>query len=90
MDGELVDQGVYKYVLSDQDDVLVHALDLDVIQKRTNTSSATSGALEDFYANLLKRDGCCVWTGLDGDGRHIIPYERGEEVCSTLSFRYLS
>ncbi|KAF8813343.1 hypothetical protein BYT27DRAFT_7250878 [Phlegmacium glaucopus] len=29
---------------------------------------------EDFRNKLLVRDGRCVWTGLDGLGMHIIPY----------------
>lgn len=28
---------------------------------------------------------CCVWTGVDGLGMHIIPYRQGDEVCSHYS-----
>ena len=84
LDGELVDQGVYHYVVPGQN-VLAHAVDLEVIKQRSQVPSETMGTLEDFSANLLERDGSCVWTGLDGIGTYIIPYERGDEVYSPYS-----
>ncbi|KAI0278646.1 hypothetical protein BGY98DRAFT_916858 [Russula aff. rugulosa BPL654] len=78
LDGDLVDQGVYHYVVPGQN-VLAHAVDLEVIKQRSQVPSETMGTLEDFSANLLERDGSCVWTGLDGIGTYIIPHERGDE-----------
>ncbi len=35
------------------------------------------------HTKLLKRDGCCVWTGFPKPVRmHIIPHRRGDEACS--------
>lgn len=84
LDGELRNQGVYRYKVADQN-ILAHAVDLEVIKQRTQDLSATtgiSGAVEDFRARILERDGCCVWTGLPGAGMHIIPYIRGDEARS--------
>jgi hypothetical protein len=81
LDGELVDQGVYHYIVPDQN-VLAHAVDLGVIKQRSQVPSETTRTYEDFRTMLLERDGCCVWTGLMGLGMYIIPYERGDEVCS--------
>jgi hypothetical protein len=84
LDGELDDQGVYHYVVPNQN-VLAHAIDLEVIKQRSQVSSETAGTRKDFRdfgAKVLERDGRCVWTGLRGVGMYIIPYRRGDEVCS--------
>lgn len=83
LDGELVDQGVYHYIVPDQN-VLAHAIDLEVIKQRSQVSSETMRLHENFRTKLLERDGCCVWTGLDGLGMHIIPYERGDEWLQSI------
>lgn len=80
LDGELVDQGVYRYIVSDQD-VLAHAVDLEVIKQRSQVPTETTETHEDFRAKVLERDGCCVWTSMQGVGMHIIPYSRGDEAC---------
>jgi hypothetical protein len=83
LDGELVDKGVYHYIVPDQN-TLAHAVDLEVIMLRSQVSSEseTKRTDEDFRTRLLERDGHCVWTGMMGIGMYIIPYERGDEVCS--------
>lgn len=85
LDGELLDQGVYRYLVPDQN-VLAHAVDLEVIKQRSQVPSESTRTREDFCTKVLKRDGCCVWTGGDGVGMHIIPYARGDEVCSHYSY----
>ncbi len=87
LDGELVDQGIYHYIVPDQN-VLAHAVDLEVIKQRTQVLSETTGTRENFRARILERDGCCVWTGMDGAGMHVIPYGRGDEVCSHYSMSW--
>ena len=82
LDGELVDQGVYHYIVPGQN-VLAHAVDLEVIKQRSGVPSETTRTREDFRTRVLERDGRCVWTGLPGGvGMHIIPYGRGNEACS--------
>ena len=69
---------------------LATAVDLEVIKQRTNVPSETTGSHHDFRDRLLKRDISCVWTGVGfgygTSGMHIIPFERGSEVCSTFFF----
>ena len=84
LDGELVDQGVYHYIVPGQN-VLAHAVDLEVIKQRSGVPSETTRTREDFRTRVLERDGSCVWTGLDGVGMHIIQYGRGDEACSYYS-----
>ena len=85
LNGGLVDQGVYHYIVPDQN-VLAHAVDLEVIKQRSQLSSESTGTHEDFRTRLIERDGRCVWTGLKGIGMYIIPYERGNEAsCSRYS-----
>ena len=69
----------------DTSDVLSHAVDLEVIKQRSQVPSKTTGTHEDFRARLLERDGCCIWTDLEGVGIHIIPYAQGDEACSYYS-----
>src|ERR1700733_6144993 len=58
LDGELVDQGVYHYIVPNQN-VLAYAVDLEVIKQRSRVSSeTTTGTREDFCAKVLERDGC--------------------------------
>jgi hypothetical protein len=38
---------------------------------------------------LLKRDTCCGVAAKHGFGLHIIPYERGSDVRSTIFWGYL-
>ena len=83
LDGELVDQGVYHYIVPDQN-VLAHAVDPEVIRSRSQISSETT-AREDLGTKLLERDGICVWAGVPGVGMHIIPHGRGDEVHSHYS-----
>ena len=59
LDGELVDQGVYHYIVPDQN-VLAHAVDPEIIKERSQISDETTEFPEDFTANLLERDGCCA------------------------------
>ena len=81
LNGELLDQGVYHYIVPLQN-VLAHAVDLEVIKQRSQVPSETTRTREDFRTRVSERDGSCVWTGLDGVGMHIIPYGRGDEACS--------
>jgi hypothetical protein len=49
--------------------------------------SESTQTRDEFSTNLLERDVCCVWTGVEPDygaGLHIIPYGRGSEVRSTI------
>jgi hypothetical protein len=64
-------------------DVLLHAVDIEVIKQRTHVPSETAGTREDLRRKLAERDGeDCVWTGLSpGVGMHIIPHSRGDEAC---------
>lgn len=73
------------YYLFDQD--LSHAVDLEVIEQRTNVPSETTNTRVHFRDELLKRDICCVWTGIEAEysvGMHIIPFKRGSDVRSTV------
>jgi hypothetical protein len=76
------------YYLSTKD--IVHAVDLDVIKARTNTSESaeTRGG---FRAVVEERDVCCVCPGSRSefaDCLHIIiPFQRGSEVRSTTFCR---
>ena len=81
LDGELVDQGVYYYIVPGEN-ILAHAIDIEVIKQRTHVQSETTQTREDFCTRVLERDGYCVWTGLEGVGMHIIPHRRGDAVCS--------
>ena len=81
LDGELVDQGVYHYIVPDHH-VLAHAVDLEVIKQRSQLPSESTRTHETFRTRLLERDGCCVWTGMEGMGMYIFPYRRGDEACS--------
>lgn len=83
LNGELLDQGVYHYIVPGQN-VLAHAVDLEVIKQRSQVPSETTGTPEDFRTRTLERDGC-VWTSLEGIGMHVIPYGRGDEACSHYS-----
>ncbi|KAG7442237.1 uncharacterized protein BT62DRAFT_955169 [Guyanagaster necrorhizus] len=84
LDGELVDRGVYRYDVPGGN-ILSHAVDPEVIKQRTHTYSATTATRENFREKVLKRDGRCVWTGIDeGVGMHIIPYARGDEACPRI------
>jgi hypothetical protein len=60
LDGKLVDRGVYHYIVPDQN-VLAHAVDIEVIKQRSQVSSETTETPEEFSAKLLERDGCCVY-----------------------------
>jgi len=84
LDGELQDQGIYRYIVP-SGNPLAHAVDLEVIKQRSQVPSETTRTREDFRTKLLARDGCCVWTGLPGMGMHIIPYSRGDEACRHYS-----
>ena len=71
-------------ILSNEDPTCI--VDLEVIKIRMNVPSETMQMCENFRAELLERDVCCIWTGLDaalGNGSHIIPFKRGSEVCDT-------
>jgi len=86
LNGKLVDQGVYHYFVPGEN-VLAHAVDLEVIRRRSQVQSETTQTREDFCTTLLERDGCCVWTGLArGAGMHIIPYKQGDLACSHYSY----
>ena len=64
---------------------LTHAVDPEVIKKKSSVPSGTTLARENFCAKVLERDTCCVWTGNPpafGQAMHIIPHQRGSEVCS--------
>ena len=66
---------------------LARAVDLEVIKIRTNVPSESTQTRDEFSTNLLERDVCCVWTGVEPDygaGLHIIPCECGSEVRSTI------
>jgi hypothetical protein len=71
--------------LSNED--LVHAVDLDVIKTRTNVPPESTQMREDFRTDVMERDVCCVWTGVEpefANGLHIILYKPGSEVRSTV------
>ena len=96
LNGELVDQGVYHYIVPNHD-ILAHAVDLGVIKQRSQVPLETMGTHKDFRTRVLQHDGCCVWISIDGIGMHIIPYARGDKGRSHYScpgmqakFRYYS
>ncbi|KAI9566234.1 hypothetical protein HD554DRAFT_2315664 [Boletus coccyginus] len=77
--GQLVDRDTYYYRLPAQQDVLSHAVDLEVIKLRSkvSTQKTTRG---NFRRKLAMRDGeQCVWTGLPSDAMYIIPWSKGDE-----------
>lgn len=80
LDGKLLDQGIYEYSVPGQN-TLDHAVDLQVIQQRSQIISASDDSSDEFLDKTLERDGCCVWTGLEEITMHIIPYARGSEAC---------
>jgi len=82
LDGTLANQGVYRYEVEGQttEAILAHAIDLEVIKLQTHELSETTGTHEDFRRRLEERDFCCVWSGLDAPGMHIIPHRRGDEA----------
>src|SRR6266849_11106059 len=56
LDGNLVDQSVYRYIVSDQNqNVLARAVDLEVIKQRSQVPSDTTVTREDFRGKLLVR-----------------------------------
>ena len=68
---------------------LARAVDLEVIKTRTDVPSESDRTLESFRTKLLQRDVRCVRTGIPaefGVGLHVIPYERGSEVRSTIAW----
>ncbi|KAF8801171.1 hypothetical protein BYT27DRAFT_7235831 [Phlegmacium glaucopus] len=79
INGDLDDQ-VYYYVVKGLD--LIHAVDIEVIKTRTAVPSGSMETRDQFRTDLLERDTCCVWTGIEaryGAGLHIIPHQRGSE-----------
>jgi hypothetical protein len=69
----------------------IKVVDLEVIKQRSGVPSETTETRENFCADLLVRDLCCVWTGnapARGAGMHIIPYRPDSEVCSTFFLRW--
>jgi hypothetical protein len=74
---------IIKSEADDTLDILLHAVDLEVIKQRTQVPTETTRTREDFRTRLVERDGeRCVWTGASsGVGMHIIPYKRGDEAC---------
>ena len=88
--GTLADQGIYEYRIP-HTDVLARVVQLDYIKSRSDSlsyrSTLTSRGAK-FRKDVLARDGCCVWTGLeDGSAMHILPRRLGDEVC--FLFRFL-
>ena len=81
LNGELLDQSVYRYIVPADQNILAHAVDLEIIKQQSQFPSETTQTREDFCSKTLERDGCCVWTGMDGMGMHIIPYGQGNEAC---------
>jgi len=84
-EGELVDQGIYHYVV-EATDPLARAIDLEVIKLRStilSSESAHSGSTStrnNFRDALIERDGACVFSHSSFvTGIHIIPYARGDE-----------
>ena len=74
LNGELLDQSVYHYIVPADQGVLTHAIDLEVIRQQSQFSSESQAASEttwtvthkDFCTKTMERDGYCVWTGLNG------------------------
>jgi len=85
LNGALLDQGIYRYIVPN-DNPLAHAVDLEVIKQRSQVPSETTATREAFRTELSERDGCCVWTGEEGTGIHIIPFRRGDQACLHYSF----
>jgi hypothetical protein len=86
LNSEAVDQGVYQYNVPGEN-ILAHAVDVEVIKQRSQVPSETTATREEFRNKLFKRDGCCVWTGVrKGVGMHIIPFSRGDEACLLHSY----
>ncbi|KAH9959456.1 hypothetical protein BC827DRAFT_1361119 [Russula dissimulans] len=84
-EGELVDQGVYHYVVNETDP-LARAIDLEVIKQRSTVQSyesaysGSSSTRNNFLKDLVERDGTCAFSGFPlVKGVHIIPYARGDE-----------
>ena len=87
LNGELVDQGIYHYIVPDQD-VLAHAIDLKVIKQWSEVSSKSTETLQihkDFPTRVLECNGHCMWTGVCGMGMYIIPHTWGNKAHSHYS-----
>ncbi|KZP28691.1 hypothetical protein FIBSPDRAFT_947518 [Athelia psychrophila] len=85
LNGQWPGQRVFRYDVQNNN-ILAHAVDLEVIMQQSQIPSATTGTRGDFRDRVLKRDGCCVWTSRPGGtAMHIIPYARGDEACSDYS-----
>jgi len=68
-------------------------VDIEVIKARTTVPSETTETDQGFRTQLIDRDVCCVFTGLEarvGEGLHVIPFRRGSEVCSSLILMAIS
>jgi len=64
-------------------------VDIEVVKARTTVPSETTETDQGFCTQLIDRDVCCVFTGLEaemGEGLHIIPFKRGSVVRSPLSY----
>lgn len=48
LNGELVDKGVYQYIFPDDQDVLAHAVDLEVVKQRTHVPSEATRTTKTF------------------------------------------
>lgn len=64
---------------------LSHAIDPDVVKTRSRLTSDNSSLPPQFKDQLIKRDACCVFTGVENDSGqtsalHLIPRARGSEV----------
>ncbi|KAI9566243.1 hypothetical protein HD554DRAFT_2118651 [Boletus coccyginus] len=83
LDGQLVDSSVYYYRLPAKQDILYHAVDLEVIKLRSKVPTERTSSRGNFRHKLTRRDGTqCVWTGLQkgaSEAMYIIPWSKGDE-----------
>ncbi|GJJ06640.1 hypothetical protein Clacol_000834 [Clathrus columnatus] len=83
----LQDGETYFYQPENTGDIFKYAIDLAVINPRSEYNSSQSTAKNpDFLANLLQRDGACLFTGINIglNGTHIIPHSKGDDCLKLI------
>jgi len=86
-DSELLDYGIYSFRPDGVADWFKMLVDLEVIQRRSQTYSGNTRIRGKFTKNLLLRDTFCIFTDATIEfchGIHIIPFARGSEWLNLI------